>query len=302
LARKLLKAPEILCLYDIEHCGPTVRFLESIYDSVAKESRLLELDLTGTTRITGAASVVLFANVTAVQLLCEYPPVVHVMSPTDRTMRQHLSHSGLHTAISPGGAAKLERLWNGSNRYQSGVDAPTDSQRTIDYLETIVPAPLPGSVSRAISEAILNVSHHAYDLFPANDLSQALGNRWWQHYNVSGRGISFLIYDRGMGIPRTMALNNPSWKSELLAIEEAMRKGGTRYGSKSGRGNGSEDIKSPVKHGIASLFLMSGGGRFELRDVTVPPVTRLVGSQLSGTLVEWHQKLPMPSDFNQGQS
>jgi hypothetical protein len=161
----------------------------------------------------------------------------------------------------------------------------------VSRLERMRGGPVPDGVGRAISEAILNVKHHAYDLFDKGHYALPLATRWWQSLYVHDDGVSYIICDKGMGIPRTMTLNNPLiHPHDAVAVKEAMRRGGTRYGGGSGRGYGSEDIKAPVKQGIASLLILSGGARFEFRNTETEPSAKLIGTNIAGTLVEWHQR------------
>lgn len=121
----------------------------------------------------------------------------------------------------------------------------------------------------AISEALLNVSHHAYedDAFK-DDLLLLKGKRWWQcaWFNPEENRVVFIVCDLGLGIFKSFMPDDDglSTQNEVSSVERAMLVGESRFVG-SGRGNGSEDIKRPIGVGCVddeTLLILTGHARY----------------------------------------
>lgn len=282
-----LTAPSKVCLYDPESCAPTIRFLESIYDAAARRERRIIVDLSDVIHITAAAAVVLFANVTAAQIVTKYPPIATVLYPAQKEARRLMVECGLRAALQQGGEKKLDRLWKMPNRYLSGCEPDADRLRIIERIEHEIGVPLSDDVTRAIGEAVLNVAHHAYYGIEELDPTTAkLGRRWWQWYQPSQDRFGFVIYDRGVGIPRSF-MHKALGKTDQYLVESAMTAGQSRHHGE-GRGFGSEDLKLPVQcQSSTNLLVLSGEARYAYTPGGVQRAHNL-GIKLSGTLFEWN--------------
>jgi hypothetical protein len=191
-------------------------------------------------------------------------------------------------------------------RYQSGVK---HEGRTADAfrraLENLIGKPIGPKllVYDALSEAMTNVSNHAYPrdipLWPSGERGRWwLGGSWQPDQNIA----TVQMYDQGVGIPRTLPKSR-HW-SQLLPIfgridrertDAGMIEAAMDYGRTStdeaGRGKGLAQMAEWISStGNGSLRILSGKGSLTY----LPgqrPVRRILPVEFRGTLVEWEVHL-----------
>jgi len=286
--RRRLIAPRHCCLYDPNLCAATINFVSEIFDSTLRKGELVLVDFSQLQEMTAGAALFTFGNISAVQILTKSLHSIEMVLPKDHDARRMMIGTGLWRALKTGPA--VSSLWDSPSEYLSGSNPAGDYKRTLNRLEN-TQGGLPESVSRAINEAILNVSHHAYEFLGEEDpLTASLGKRWWQNHIWTEDGLSFLIYDRGMSIPRTIQ-HKAFGASPVNLLKMAMTAGVSRLKDNVGRGIGSEDIKRPVHEQVASLILISGGARFEMSKANQIEGFSAMPRPFPGTLIEWHHKL-----------
>lgn len=168
------------------------------------------------------------------------------------------------------------------------------------------------SLYKALSEAMLNVSVHAYKDDERVEFVQRLGERWWLMGNRIKKQLYLAIYDKGIGIPR-------SFQKKGLEIVETMKKlvawlpgaegGGDsslirmamEYGrsglKQAGNGLGLDDIKKYVENNPdGKLHVFSNHGRvvFHSKDSTYKLIE--YADSIHGTLIQWNLKLELPAE------
>ncbi|EMX6256021.1 hypothetical protein ACIUV6_04560 [Pseudomonas aeruginosa] len=170
----------------------------------------------------------------------------------------------------------------------------------------------------AVSETINNVRLHAY---PNLDNSE---KRWWLVCHTIGKMLYLAIYDRGVGIPKTVV--ERSWflsslkytQPEEYAILEAqfpeLTKGwdlhvfnrisdekliylsmqGDVTGTKSDKhGQGSKSILALVNDTPGGqLWVFSNDGLYKFRQTDEKPVLFALPKTFPGTLIQWNIELP----------
>lgn len=154
-------------------------------------------------------------------------------------------------------------------------------------------------VFAAISEAMLNVKHHAYPKSHKNP-------RWWLAGAIRNDELNIAICDRGFGIPNTLK----QWELWDLAskflkgegdgdmIGAAMTYSRTsRDTQTTGHGLGSKDIQRWVQ-GIsnAELAVISCAGTYILEGGDNTEIVYNHKSKVDGTIIRW--KIPLPKDGN----
>lgn len=157
-------------------------------------------------------------------------------------------------------------------------------------------------VFRALSEAMMNVKHHAYENKHLN--LQALRGRWWLGGQVSRKKnfLELTFYDAGVGIPKTLHRKYPMEHiraalalvplvdpDDAQMIKAAVELGRSRT-EKSNRGKGLLDIHkliNSVGQGALTIFSRSGEYRYTPSNETVRNDTNFV----EGTLIKW--ELPL---------
>jgi len=152
-------------------------------------------------------------------------------------------------------------------------------------------------IFRALSEAMLNVHHHAYTgvKYQVGRHSTIKG-RWWLGGSFLKKDelLSFVMYDIGSGIPSTMPRNYHSFvetftpKGETLDDAELIllaTKRGKTSTKKGHRGRGIPDMHQIVENGNGHLQIVSGHGCYSFNGTFGTQALLPLGCR--GTLVIW---------------
>ncbi|WP_227659961.1 hypothetical protein [Budvicia aquatica] len=270
-----------------------------------RDNKALTIDLSKVRYATASASLLLFAIVNRAQLSANSKNAgqnVRVLFPKKNENpegHRWIVATGLSKALMAGTFRKLDNLTKEGRYFQSSTNPSEHSSATALFLAER--AQLTSTQFRlltsGISEAMLNVHHHAYNsLIFEPDIKVMKGSRWWQcaWFDPSKDKVVFIICDLGMGITRsycnTLALPQAAERMlELNAVTEAMTQGNTCTGD-NGRGNGSEDIKRPIGVGCAkneSLLILTGHTKYHYGSNESQPKTLYQDDEIPGTLVEW---------------
>ena len=154
-----------------------------------------------------------------------------------------------------------------------------------------------------VSEAMLNVGHHAYkdpSSMPweciidhrMTEFVRAVGERWWQcaWRNEQDCSCTFIICDLGLGIAstynhKTQSIFNTDVPSSVIV--DALQVGNSKYHGL-GRGNGSGDMKRPIDFGAREeLIVYSHGVKYVYKSGFSDPMVLNFNSGMKGTLVQW---------------
>lgn len=152
-------------------------------------------------------------------------------------------------------------------------------------------------IFRALSEAMLNVHHHAYlgTKYKIGRFKEIKG-RWWLggSFFKKDETLYFVMYDIGSGIPSTMPRNYKSYlesftpkgevldDSELILLATQRGKSSTQKGH---RGRGIPDMHQIVKDGHGHLQIVSGHGCYSFNGSFGTKALLPIGCR--GTLVIW---------------
>jgi hypothetical protein len=281
--------------------GATLNFLNTIDTKLLVHEDSIILDLTKVEFATAAASLLMFAIINRAQLLRNDANVVRFRFPSKNINPQGHSFivkTGLARALNSGSIEKLEELRTDEQFFQSSAEPMVHLFSTIDMLQS--KAKLNEEqlllLSSGISEAMLNVSHHAYENSQFESFNALIGKRWWQcaWFDPSTDSAFFIIYDLGVGIFGSFTGNlngsipkSPAYEAEI--IQKAFTLGQTRFNLPE-RGKGSEDIKAPIRSTQAkreSLLVYSGRAEYTFESGNQRPQARSVPELVPGTLIQW---------------
>ncbi|QYJ72427.1 hypothetical protein K0H59_05050 [Shewanella sp. FJAT-51649] len=295
--RVQIESPQHLCVYlinqsSIDTVKKTLNFFTIISNVCLVKGRELHIDFSKLQFFSAAASVLLFAEITRVQLVTNNHDVITFTLPESGPVLRLFRNSGLNKAISAGADRKLNSLFNDNNPYQSGKDPnkfliPAIMHLNDQGLEWS--RPQSRIISKGIQEAMLNVLHHAYENIPDN--KSGIGQRWWQLslLDKEEKTVTFIIYDKGMSIPKSIAEKLPAnISTDAEAIEFAFQKGVTRCINEPTRGKGSEDIKdvTTVKDN-SKLLVYSGNGMYYIDREGGETLKLTLPANINGTMIEW---------------
>lgn len=288
-------APSHICIYyDVKICRETVRFLRNILELGHKGQ--LVLDLQHTRYVSGGAALMLFAHVNYLQLRYGSRDRVRCLFPTRSDNPEgymHIVRTQLSRALTSGSLVGLAQLVKDKIFFQSSNDPNTHADVTVAQLtEKIALSPkhqLSLMLGSAISEAMLNVQHHAYEHAP-EEFSGELAGRWWQyaHFDEEDGTFVFLIYDLGLGILNTykQSLSPDDTRADTHILGEALSDSYSRFNNSS-RGLGSEDMKHPITQGKEQLLICCDEFRYIYEGVRMKPRIQLQPFKVHGTFIEW---------------
>ncbi len=301
----VLKAPSHLCIYNLELLSETLNFFNDINSGLSDET-LITIDFQEIEYLTAAAALALFATVNTVQISTKNPNKLRFWFPKEKlNAKGHrlIVKTGLSRALLAGTEQKLKNLHDSNIHFSSSTNP---QQHLIDTSEFIIKSNIVNEleyqlVTSAVTEAVLNVYHHAYKdptseentISPVKQtLVDELGERWWQclWYDDILKKWILIICDFGIGIAQSFTRSRSSHLDPELserALSKAMTLGQSRFDG-AGRGNGSEDIKRVVTATKShSLVVYSGGTRYSFGLKNDQPTTEKLPLFFKGTLIEW---------------
>ncbi|HFR4115522.1 TPA: hypothetical protein ACHVKA_003550 [Yersinia enterocolitica] len=157
-----------------------------------------------------------------------------------------------------------------------------------------------------LSEAITNVSHHAY---PANLGFKDQDKNWYLtgSYNEKDKVLKVVFYDQGIGIPKSLPASqmwerivqfiskftNSDRKNDEVLLKAAVELDRTRT-KESDRGKGLQDLLDFIKErGDGYLSIMSAKGLYkhEIKDGKTIIKTENFSMPVCGTLIIWSASL-----------
>lgn len=299
-----LVAPVNFCVYRREYRKDTSKYLSAINRIAYMQKGNVVIDLSKVEYLSAAAALLLFAIVNRAQLCAFQQKRRQTIQPIFPKKKdnpeghRYIVSSGLSKALVSGTFDKLEGLTKEINLFQSSTNAHEHSSFTSVFLarQAKFTQEQHFLLTSAISEAMLNVSHHAYNSPGfSKDVELMGGDRWWQcaWFNPGKDKVVFILCDLGMGITRSITrsytLPNES-PEEISAVMGAMTQGVTCTGD-NGRGNGSEDIKRPIGEGCdlekETLLILTGHTQYYYTSTKPDPICTYVDDELQGTLIEW---------------
>lgn len=295
----VLKSPPKLCIYSDADRPATLNFLNMIETLVLKHQSEVLIDLSDVKYASAAASVLLFAIVNRSLFITSKSNLIRFKWPKkEKNPDGHrwVVSTGLSIALSANTTGKLANLTKDKRYFQSAVEPFEHWKETIDMIDETALLTFEQFllVSSAISEAMLNVSYHAYQDESFNSHIELMnGKRWWQcsWYNKETNKVVFIICDLGLGIHRSFTSASTMFTgfSEVTSVQTALSAGQSRYVN-AGRGNGSEDIKRPIGSGCAdseTLLVFTGHARYSYNSNNPMPQCERLPEFIPGTLIEW---------------
>ncbi|WP_372941752.1 hypothetical protein [Shewanella sp.] len=290
-----IESPSELCIYslfkpDHEVTKTTINFFNTIAKLTLVDGVKVHIDFSKLERLTAAASVMIFAEISRAQLITECSDVVSFTLPSSEESSKLFRTCGLYKAIMPGTHRKIIKLFEDDHAYQSGVDPNKFLISTLLHLHREgleLTKPEVRVISKGIQEAMLNVQHHAY--INEQNPQSGIGKRWWHyvHCDTEKKRVNFIIYDKGASIPKTIQNVMLGRHPDSEAIEHAFKKGITRLTGTT-RGKGSQDIKEAAKiKDKSSLLVMSGKGILFIDNDKEDKIKDNLPCEVNGTLIEW---------------
>ncbi len=287
----------------------TCKLVQDVVRLVRRGDRVC-LNFEAVTRIRTPALAYLLAAIHRMRLEYGRACVTGTYPPSPAIERQ-LAESGFYRLL--GVKSKFDGRPSKAVRYiafksEQRISAREITQLRLELLrdDLRMPTPVARTIFRALSEAMTNVTHHAYhrkSYAHARTANQVAG-RWWMMATVNLRRdlFSLVFYDAGVGIPKTLPRTHTIEKiREVLSvlpflnpddgqmIEAAMALGRTRT-ELDNRGKGLLDLArliDQVQQGEMRIFSRHGCFAYTPRGSRATNHDGFV----EGTLIEWQLSL-----------
>jgi len=319
---KIINAPEKVSIYDAEKPTKesyieTLKFREDLSKYLNKKDCVI--DFSTTMNITAAAMLVIFSEI---QTLVETGSSNTIIgwSKVSPSVNRMLKRTGLKKLL-----RKKDSVHNFSGLRNLPIISGTGSQHYDDIVDFIITRYFHDSaspdteylISDAVSEAINNVSRHAYPDLDVED------KRWWLTCDVIGNQLYLAIYDRGIGIPHTVVEKRWFWSSLKATYPEIHDELKEKLGEKSSvveifkltkykdaeliylsmigdisgtqkskHGQGSKSFKALVNNTDGGrLWVYSNKGLYIFENDDAPPQVYKLPKDIGGTLNQWNISL-----------
>jgi hypothetical protein len=303
--REVIAVPEILDL--AANRRHTIEIALACRENCFVRKRETVLDFGETRKISSAAILYLVAEIDRCRRF-QGGRMLTGTYPRDTNLHRQMRDSGFFDAL------RVKSRIDGEERhypmeYIKVVSGNEADGRLARELRTKLLGPLDeklaqdakSSFFRSLSEAMTNVSQHAYpEDWPSHKV-KVIAKGWWMlgHINKLRRELKVMIVDQGIGIPRSLPRK---YTMEVIAhalsllgfmsptdsemIRAAMEVGRSRMGQEN-RGKGLNDLKKLIQVcGSGRLRILSNRGEYVY---TEGGAERLVthDDSINGTFIEW---------------
>lgn len=327
-----IKSPKRLTLkFEEASCrAETLKFFEKILRKPDPDAGIrIMVDMRKCERIDLTAGVWLIATVEIASK--RFPGCINGLNPENREARAILDALRFHQTLKfleppdvekghelMRGILEIETRSGGVNE-SAGVKMPAAgaaiSEILPDSSDQRATARLRDEIHRAINEALLNVSQHAYGSHnqdAAHSDTDESEHRWWAVGIVHkiDKTLDLFVVDRGVGIPETLRRNVREFAADFFAgktlshgdrIRAAMEFGRSSVSQGENRGKGMPQMLDLLERFPNSMLLVESLRGIYVADYDGAELTQDHSDNkdaLPGTLVWWHLDFGSESNEN----
>jgi len=208
----ILKSPEIFELIGSINRKLLLEFIEKLRNKVLIQKRRVRIDFSNAKRMVVCGTLLFFSEFHRIERELGSLNLVSCIPPKDETAAQVLQHLGILKMLKNSCPVIPKRSDVINWKIASGELTDATKVGQILEAESRLPQTKAKKLYRGVSEAMTNVSQHAYmDL--RNDGAEIIGDKgWWMFCREEDNHISIAFCDLGVGIPitlpKTMEENN----------------------------------------------------------------------------------------------
>ena len=274
----VVSAPESFDLYTKYYREKVVAFVAKLRDFIVRESRLVVIDFTHTTRMFSDGTLLLKAELSRILRIIGHAPRVKCRPPKSEKVSQVLEQVGIYdmlcyrSHVQPSDDDVI--CW----RHSSGTGALGEEyERVLGDLDEKISSRVRTGLYDGIVEAMTNANHHAYEMLRLDELNhEDRKKEWWMFSQVRDGRLSVTFCDLGIGIPRSLPLKKQGLWQRLLgtfgkqpsdgeAITAAVEESRSRTALPH-RGKGLKQLVAAVdKTAEGSLLIYSNAGCYSCR-------------------------------------
>lgn len=317
---EIIHAPKMISIYEVSEDSSdpyteTIEFIEKIENTIRKKPCIITFK--DTFWMSAAAMIVLYATIEEAQK--------HGAASADLIWSHNAS---VNRKIRATNLSKLIRNKPIRYNFKNGKPLPVISSSSNEHMEDIIDyiqervyrdemtPEIEHLYGDAVSETINNVNLHAYPDNKGDD------QKWWLLCLMDQNELYLAIYDKGVGIPKTvvdkpwivtsMKSAYPEEYKELMEQYPQLRdyrtillnklsdpqliylsmKGNVSGTKQSKHGQGSKSIKKLVRDtSEGKLWVFSNNGLYVFEEDEETPELYELPQKLAGTLVQWNIKV-----------
>ena len=212
----ILKAPEVFELIKSRHHKKLLEFIGKLRDKVLIQKKKVIIDFSSTKRMVVCGTLLFFSELHRIERELGSLNLVSCITPQDETASQVLKHLGILKMLNNNCSITPER--SDVINWKTASGEITDATKVGQILEeqSKLPKEKSKKLYRGVSEAMTNVSQHAY-LNLRDDGAKIVGDKgWWMFCREEEDHISVAFCDLGVGIPITLPKTIEDNKEESL--------------------------------------------------------------------------------------
>lgn len=297
-----LQVPEVLALFEQPERSQLLRFLAQMREAARLKKRTL-LNFKNTQKLYPCGTLLFISELYRLIDYYDFGDYLIINYPDNDVVEQLFQHIGFLGKLGKKNRAVVTSDKVVHWKFLCGTNVDLSGVSTF-HNDLITSLGFEGAdrLVAGIGEAITNCMHHAY-LEDRND-GIPISNRkaWWLFVAKKDDEIHVVICDLGIGIPRSLEVNNP-WPAVLFRstlsslgmdryhdsgyIETSLELGKTRTGQDN-RGKGLPqivDVVNQAKKGGLRIF--SNRGFYNYNAINGKSSTREFGDSIFGTIIQW---------------
>ncbi|QPI65953.1 hypothetical protein [Vreelandella venusta] len=297
-------APEVFSIRTQKERSKVVSFISKVR-AACLDGCNVKIDFSHTKRLGSDATVLLHAEIHRI-VHCLDDIELRAIPPRNWMAAQAMKKIGLFrltkTPLKFSKEANHKHVANWHSAYGEEVNGEK-SEGLLSAYEGVIAEVLTGDLYTKITEAMINVHHHAY-IEDRNDGLSYKDDRkpWWLFSQELDGYLTVAFCDLGIGIPRSLPIKKPKlWKkiatmgsagSDSNAISEAIKDSQTRTGEEH-RGKGLKQIVDTVRSfdtGIVKVHSNKGCYTSEMGRV----IHSDFEESIMGTVISW--RIPLPAE------
>ncbi len=212
----VLKAPEIFELIGGKNHKKLLEFIGKFRDKVLIQKKRVKIDFSNTKRMVVCGTLLFFSELNRIERELGSLNLVSCIPPKDETVSQVLKHLGILKMLNNKSPIIPERADVINWKIASGEITDATKVGQILEAQSKLPKDKSKKLYRGVSEAMTNVSQHAYmDL--RNDGAKIVDDKgWWMFCREEDDHIFVAFCDLGVGIPITLPKTMEENKEENL--------------------------------------------------------------------------------------
>jgi hypothetical protein len=309
-----LSAPIVFELLHSKNHRFLVDFLNSLRETVLVRRKPVKIDFTETKRMVVCGTLLFYSELCRIKKEIKKPDLLSCSPPKDETVAQVLEHLGIFAMLGCRNSVTPERTDVINWKIASGENTDATDVGKILESQSKLPVSKSKKLYRGVSEAMTNVSQHAYLNLQDDEIEFSENKGWWMFCREEDDHIFVAICDLGVGIPVTLpkTIEKDQEESILQKILQKLFGSKSKYSDgeliqaaievkrsrtkKRYRGKGLLDMIKAIETTDGRLAILSnkGGYLYNVSGNTPSENVKNYKDSIKGTLILW--SLPLNAD------